>query len=656
MSNWALILKDLPDNKSLPGILTQDTAVNFIENQAKESPKGATRVARYTRRLAEGKEKIPDALKGHEDAIIANAKKISDILRELVTQANSESQPSKPSVDDKLDKIVAEKNKGALQVYVGTNPVRKWPNKTRTVKVKALKQAKDEILSFIEKDDLDLLYYDTSNFSRSIEIPDNDKDKQKRLAKLKEQLENYDVTITDTEITYPKKMTVRAFNDQEEIIASLNSVQNNPEQNVFKVLTKKQGKANISPLAELLELDQEHKVKEKVMEAENKDYSANVTSTEQVKDYLLLITGKGYSKVSIFMPKSTLKTRANKTTVVWNRIMRVEGKTTLSTALVSLLKASTFDLQTLAEEASHTTESKHIPIRVRRLLDESKSLKELGIKEGDDINGITTNELEDLREYFTRSDKQYKRFLIRIKNAGLTPTFDKLAEEGPTQNLFLKEEVDILMQQQGKRPRAIAEELTEFYGSFDRITADLLDKILDEAQSRKIVPFTEVSEGTWKLKIEGVTLNDKREFVQNMRNYRMKKYSEEVESDINPNQTHETLTTTFTQDYKPESSNTSSPADILYYLYLLDLYYGKTGFKNVVISFWRGNTELEEVLEKAKTEFTNIIDSLTQATNARVTDIINNLPKYQKKMVYKKKSRAYNIIKDLRQRTLIVEV
>ena len=94
----------------------------------------------------------------------------------------------------------------------------------------------------------------------------------------------------------------------------------------------------------------------------------------------------------------------------------------------------------------------------------------------------------------------------------------------------------------------------------------------------------------------------------------------------------------------------------LYYLYLLDLYYGKTGFKNVVISFWRGNTELEEVLEKAKTEFTNIIDSLTQATNARVTDIINNLPKYQKKMVYKKKSRAYNIIKDLRQRTLIVEV
>ena len=75
-----------------------------------------------------------------------------------------------------------------------------------------------------------------------------------------------------------------------------------------------------------------------------------------------------------------------------------------------------------------------------------------------------------------------------------------------------------------------------------------------------------------------------------------------------------------------------------------------------MISFWRGNTELEEVLEKAKTEFTNIIDSLTQATNARVTDIINNLPKYQKKMVYKKKSRAYNIIKDLRQRTLIVEV
>jgi len=39
-----------------------------------------------------------------------------------------------------------------------------------------------------------------------------------------------------------------------------------------------------------------------------------------------------------------------------------------------------------------------------------------------------------------------------------------------------------------------------------------------------------------------------------------------------------------------------------------------------------------------------------------VGDIIDNLSKYQKKMVYKGKDRAYNIIKDLKQRNLIVEV
>ena len=69
-------------------------------------------------------------------------------------------------------------------------------------------------------------------------------------------------------------------------------------------------------------------------------------------------------------------------------------------------------------------------------------------------------------------------------------------------------------------------------------------------------------------------------------------------------------------------------------IYVLDLYYGRTGFKSVAKRFKNGEAEIEELLESAEQNYNAIIDGFVEQVKLKIDDILENKETYQSATTY----------------------
>ena len=110
---------------------------------------------------------------------------------------------------------------------------------------------------------------------------------------------------------------------------------------------------------------------------------------------------------------------------------------------------------------------------------------------------------------------------------------------------------------------------------------------------------------------------------------------------------------TYTKGFKVNQSGSSNPADMLHFLYVLDLYYGRTPFKSLARKFKRGQVDSEEVLKAAKDNFSKIIEAFVGQVKTKIDDILADKEKYQRALTIDKDSKAYKLFDTLEKKGLI---
>ncbi len=75
---------------------------------------------------------------------------------------------------------------------------------------------------------------------------------------------------------------------------------------------------------------------------------------------------------------------------------------------------------------------------------------------------------------------------------------------------------------------------------------------------------------------------------------------------------------------------------MVHFLYLLDLYYGRTGFKKTANKFRNGSIGVDELIEDAQEKFEAIKTAFTNQVKIKVDDILENKAKYQKGLSLKR--------------------
>ena len=100
--------------------------------------------------------------------------------------------------------------------------------------------------------------------------------------------------------------------------------------------------------------------------------------------------------------------------------------------------------------------------------------------------------------------------------------------------------------------------------------------------------------------------------------------TESVEEDL------KSTLSNYNKDFVLSRSGAYTPSEMLHFLYLLDLYYGRTGFRKTAISFRQGNIDVDELIKDAQEKFPQIKEAFMQQVKKKVDDILENKEKYQK--------------------------
>ena len=286
--SWAELLKALPDPVSLPGFLLNDEGVAHLITQAEgEDKTNILSTRKRANELKSGKN-IPDGLDA--EAVQANAEKLVVKLNEIIRAANKKSQEGKKAtLEDKLTQIIEEEDKSGLMEFVTTTPVRKWSNKVKDRKKKLLEDNKKAILEFIELDDTDLFYFNTSEFSLTATKPTGDTNWETKINELKSGIENTEATISGEDTITIEFPDVTSWPDMKTVldIAQIRMTgkgksKATTQENIL--LFEKQGKFTKSPLLELyVKGDAPKNVQDKVTDADIKNYVLAKTCEEQRK-------------------------------------------------------------------------------------------------------------------------------------------------------------------------------------------------------------------------------------------------------------------------------------------------------------------------------------------------------------------------------------
>ena len=156
--------------------------------------------------------------------------------------------------------------------------------------------------------DKEIFHFKTEDFSLTAKKPINDENWDNKINSIKSKLENTEVNIEGTDditITFPK---ITSWPDMKEVLdathmrASGKGKSKASEKEDY-ILFEKSGKFIKSPLLELyIKPDTTQKVKDRVRDAEIKNYT-NITETkEHALKYLQLLTTSSFRRESIFIP------------------------------------------------------------------------------------------------------------------------------------------------------------------------------------------------------------------------------------------------------------------------------------------------------------------------------------------------------------------
>jgi len=189
---WFELVKALPDPASLAGFLGNEQGLNFLITQAESDDKtNIIRTRNKAKELSEGKG-IPSG--SNAEQVQKNADKLLEKLNAILKDANKKAQTS---VSKKLDKILREQDKEGLIKFVGKGSFKKKGKKSAET-LSLLKDNESKIREFIGEDDEDLFYTDNTNLNLFIPIVENDKDFEEKVDDLKQRLQEYPVTFSES--------------------------------------------------------------------------------------------------------------------------------------------------------------------------------------------------------------------------------------------------------------------------------------------------------------------------------------------------------------------------------------------------------------------------------------------------------------------------
>jgi len=341
-------------------------------------------------------------------------------------------------------------------------------------------------------------------------------------------------------------------------------------------------------------------------------------------------------KQLMFMPTPIIQGGSLK--VIKNaRNQLLTNKPRISSSLRSLLTSSTFNLKSLMEGGLIQGDIKYNSPRLRQILESTEDVK---------VGGVPSDEIEELRDAYNKSNKRMKNFIKKLKGQernNLNKINNELIQRTP--NLFTEEEKEMIMGLPAN-PIGMANGLKEYYGKdVDGKVSRLLSNVV-----RGGTAFQEIKGGYKFVTPKGMAFNDMRELVFGLKILRQN--DEVIE------QTENTLQQTLS-DYKKgfvlSTSGTPKPADMIHLLYILDSYYGRTPFRSVARRFKRGEAEESELTESAKENFSKIIEGFVDSVKIKVDDILENKEKYQDSLTLDNESKAYLMFNKLEEMGVIAK-
>lgn len=621
------ILKALPSADAAERLLLNDTGLSLLLTQAKgEDKKNIISVRNRAKTLSEG-EGIPEGFDNKEYR--ERAKKLYEELSSMIKEGNVKTQSS---LEDKLKIIIEDKDKDGLIKLVGTSS--KMSGSTKKKKTTLLKKYKDEILSFIDMDDTDVFFFDTSEFSLVSEKPKSDENWGDKVANIRSRLSStkVDVDISDDKITlkFPDKTS---SSDMKDALFSA-QLTDAPSDVTEKIIFKKMGKFTKSPMLEILGEKTSLQVQDKVEAANKKNYSNQVNSSKEALAYLEVIVDKGIRKQMMFMPTPVIQQGSVKVTRN-ARTQLLTDKPRISSSLRALLTASSFNLKGLMESGFIQGDIKYNSPRLREILEGTDDVQ---------VGGVPADEIEILREKYIKSKKRMKNFIRKLKGTNLN-NLNKINNEliQRTPNLFTEEEKEMIMELPAN-PIGMANGLEQYYGKeVESRVARLLSSVV-----RAGTAFQKVEGGYKFVTPKGMDFDNMRDLVFGLKVLRQNdELSDKVEGDL-----QQTLS-----DYKRgfvlSTSGSPKPADMIHLLYVLDSYYGRTPFRSVARRFKRGEAEESELIKSAKENFTKIINGFVNSVKIKVDDILENKEKYQDSLTMDSDSKAYLMFNKLEEKGVL---
>jgi len=591
--SWQMIMKAIPPKEELEGWLMTPAGVDRIASQFKDALESGK-----TKNLRSSKKQIEDFADGKTtgltpemaDKVQEHAKKVQALLNEMFEGRDAQGKVFKPTprnipkVTDELLQAALDKykegDKESLIDWLGENQRNRHTQKRQ----KVLRDNREAIRN-LPRDDDDLFYYTFDKPGENtvyITEPDADLQKIKDAFSgidgisfredLEDQLDDEDKPLDNkfnklpgVAIIPPDKMTLSEYKKFAEVLEKLRA----DKITIYKVRGQVLPSVMLSVVGDVeeIELDPDERRAKKKFEGKDKvlKFRGNVTEPKQVLTYFEMLTKKGWANKTKFMPDSIMSQKRNSlamkeligegTSSGWG------GRIGVSPALVSIFNSSSFDLSSMLEIGMKDTQEISYTIRnliatdtnndaTRKILEHAK---------------VTQSELDSLREKAQRTggDKyiDWPRFQRNIKSkdaAGLNEVFIKLVRsmEGPTQNLFNKEELEFFKGIVGKSEDEVEDAIAEFYN------VDL-DTVLDSEvtiATRRIInkgeSFNPVGD-LFKLS-DKHSHKDRETFTKVFRAFRKKKYSEDISIDTMSDSSLSSLKNILTENFKPSRTGTDS--------------------------------------------------------------------------------------------------
>jgi len=614
---WFNVIKALPDPDSIAGLLAVDSGREHLSKLAREDDKkNILKVRNKLKELAEGRE-IPEG--SDIETVTRNAKILLDDLNEQITGGNKRAQTT---LSKRLNTILEKKNKEGLVKFVGKS-IKNMSSKTRKEKLALLKENEDRIREFIDEDDEDLFYTNNEDLTLFVNKADLDTEFDSKLERVKSRLNKYPLTFTETDNRIEIKLDKKTkYQDTIEILDVLGIIKakqfkrKDTKTDLTNVLLfQKEGNYELSPLLKIFDIDKPQKeIKQTVESSKKKKYVNNVIGDEQVIGYLKFMTSRKIRTQLKFVPDTLISSGTS--TKVRNELFG--SPPILSVSLRTIFTRPTFDLSKLTSKSEEEKNKKYINLKIRQLLSTSG-----------EIQGLDTAIVTDIRnKWKNAAHKNLKRFMSALNSEQKTTLNEYVSKRTITSgSVFSEEEVNFIQNLTGQ-PTSIRRELNSKFNKEIEAKGSIYRGIV----KAKNILFKKTENGFILNRQTDSKVMKQSVYTEIVKVLERLKEGESTSVDENIKGS----LTNYNHEFKPTLSGAYSPIEMVHFLYLLDLYYGRTGFRKTARKFKNKEIEVDELVEEAQNKFSDIKKAFTQQIKVKVDDILENRMKYQKGLTLKR--------------------